>query len=208
VPWSAASASEAGTVHLAADLDELTMHAAQLASGRIPSRPFLLTGQMTTSDPSRSPAGTESLWAYTHVPRRIRGDAAGELDGVGSSADRERFADRIEAQLERFAPGFRAIVTRRRIQTPAELEAHDANLVGGAINGGTMALHQQLFLRPTPGLGRPETPVSGLYLASASAHPGGGVHGACGANAARAALIGHRWRTQRFAAWATRRVIG
>ncbi|HEU5044105.1 MAG TPA: NAD(P)/FAD-dependent oxidoreductase, partial [Nocardioidaceae bacterium] len=95
---------------------------------------------------------------------------------------------RMQALVEEHAPGFSSRVVSRRVLGPRELEARDENLVGGAINGGTARLRQQLFLRPVPGLGRAETPVKGLYLASASAHPGGGVHGACGANAARAAL--------------------
>ena len=94
----------------------------------------------------------------------------------------------MQARLERLAPGFGSRVVARRVLGPRELEARDANLVGGAINGGTAQLHQQLVFRPMPGLGRAETPVRGLFLGSASAHPGGGVHGACGANAARAAL--------------------
>jgi phytoene dehydrogenase-like protein len=97
-------------------------------------------------------------------------------------------ADRVETVVERFAPGFRSRILNRRILAPATLQAHNANLLNGALNGGTSVLHQQLIFRPVPGAGRPETPVDGLYLASASAHPGGGVHGACGANAARAAL--------------------
>lgn len=101
-------------------------------------------------------------------------------------------ADRVEAQVERYAPGFRSLIRARRILAPPTLESMDANLHGGAINGGTTAMHQQLVFRPTPGTGRPETPVPRLYLASASAHPGGGVHGAPGANAARAALRGQR----------------
>ncbi len=208
VPWSATETSTAGTVHVSGGLDEMTDYTAQIATGRIPSHPFLLAGQMTTADPSRSPAGTESLWAYTHVPRRVRGDAGGELAGDWGSSDRERFADRIEAQLERFAPGFRDRIIARRTTAPEGLQQHNANLVGGAINGGTTAVHQQLVFRPVPGLGRPETPVAGLYLASSSAHPGGGVHGACGSNAARAALAGSRLHSQRVAARAVRGVIG
>ena len=102
--------------------------------------------------------------------------------------DCERMADRMQARVERLAPGFGARVRARRVLGPRELEARDANLVGGALNGGTAQLHQQLVLRPVPGLGRAETPIRGLFLGSASAHPGGGVHGACGDNAARAAL--------------------
>ncbi|MFJ4483575.1 phytoene desaturase family protein [Streptomyces longwoodensis] len=189
VPWRAEQASRAGTVHLADGVDELTRFAAQIAMHQVPDRPFSLFGQMTTSDPSRSPAGTESAWAYTHVPREIREDAGDEgITGAWGPDDQERMADRVERQVERFAPGFRARVRARRILAPPTLQSLDANLVAGAINGGTTALHQQLFFRPVPGTGRPETPVPGLYLASAGAHPGGGVHGAPGANAARAAL--------------------
>lgn len=208
VPWTAPAAAEAGTVHVAADLDEITDYTAQIARGRIPARPFLLVGQMTTSDPSRSPADTESLWGYTHVPREVRGDAGGNLTGRWDRSECERFADRVEQQIERFAPGFRDRIIGREIRGPGDLQDHDGNLVAGAINGGTTAIHQQLVFRPTPALGRPETPVAALYLASSSAHPGGGVHGACGANAARAALVGHRVRGQRPLAWATRRAIG
>ncbi|TXS52466.1 phytoene desaturase family protein [Streptomyces sp. t39] len=189
IPWSAPQASTAGTVHLADGVDGLTRFAAQLASGQVPDRPFVVLGQMTTTDPSRSPAGTESAWAYTHVPHDVRGDAgAAGIGGTWTEAEQTAMADRVEAQVERCAPGFRGLVRARRLLAPPTLQALDANLHGGAINGGTAALHQQLFFRPLPGTGRPETPVPGLYLASASAHPGGGVHGAPGANAARAAL--------------------
>jgi phytoene dehydrogenase-like protein len=146
-------------------------------------------GQMTTADPTRSPAGTESAWAYTHVPQTTRGDAGGELTGRWDPAEAEAMAARIEARVEDYAPGFTDRIAARRILTPAELERRDANLVGGAVNGGTSGLRQELVLRPMPGLGRAETAIKSLYLASASAHPGGGVHGACGSNAARAALF-------------------
>lgn len=194
VPWQDPEVAGAGTVHLADSMDELTMTSAQLSCGQLPSAPFLLVGQMTTSDPSRSPAGTESLWAYTSVPQTVRGDAAGEF-GPGSVATgwdsdvAQRFADRMQARIERAAPGFGSVVRRREVQTPVTLEAEDANLLGGDKSLGTAQLHQQLVFRPTVGLGRPETPIGNLYLASASAHPGGGVHGACGANAARAAVV-------------------
>ncbi|MGW1835102.1 phytoene desaturase family protein [Streptomyces sp. NPDC002067] len=192
VPWTAEAAAAAGTVHLADGVDGLTRFASQLAMGHVPDRPFALFGQMTTADVTRSPAGTESAWAYTHVPQRVRGDAGGDgLTGSWDRAEQEIMADRVERQVERYAPGFRARVRARRVLAPPTLEALDENLRGGAINGGTASLHQQLVFRPVPGTGRPETPVKGLYLASAGAHPGGGVHGAPGANAARAAL--HAW---------------
>ncbi|CAL9363559.1 All-trans-zeta-carotene desaturase [Streptomyces sp. enrichment culture] len=193
VPWSCEQAAGAGTVHLADGIDELTRFAAQIAMGRIPDRPFCLFGQMTTADPSRSPRGTESAWAYTHVPHDVVGDAGdGGLTGAWDAGEQEVMADRVERHVERFAPGFRDRIRARRVLAPPTLQSLDRNLYGGAINGGTAAMHQQLFFRPVPGTGRPETPVKGLYLASAGAHPGGGVHGAPGANAARAALRRHR----------------
>ncbi|MFD4528300.1 phytoene desaturase family protein [Streptomyces sp. NPDC058470] len=195
VPWACPEAEQAGTVHLADGVDGLTRFAAQIAMGRIPDEPFAIFGQMTTTDPSRSPRGTESAWAYTHVPHHVRGDAGDDgLTGSWSAREQEVMADRVEAQVELYAPGFRGLIRARRILAPPTLESMDANLHGGAINGGTTAMHQQLVFRPSPGAGRPETAVPGLYLASASAHPGGGVHGAPGANAARAALRRHRAR--------------
>lgn len=193
VPWRAERAAQAGTVHLADGLDELTRFTSQIAMSQIPDRPFALFGQMTTADASRSPRGTESAWAYTHVPHHVASDAGDEgLTGTWDDRERNVMADRVERQVERFAPGFRSLIRARRVLAPPTLQELDANLWGGAINGGTTALHQQLVFRPVPGTGRPETPVRGLFLASAGAHPGGGVHGAPGANAARAALRRHR----------------
>lgn len=188
VPWSDPAVGRAGTVHLAPGMDDLSVYAVQLATERLPERPFLLFGQMTTADPTRSPAGTESAWAYTHVPRRVRGDAGGDLTGSWDERESAVFVERIEAQVERFAPGFRDRIVGRHVMTPPVMQAANENLRWGEVNGGTAQLHQQLIFRPVPGLGRPETPVKGLYLASSSAHPGGGVHGACGRNAAMAAL--------------------
>jgi phytoene dehydrogenase-like protein len=193
VPWQAEPAGQAGTVHLADGLDELTRFAAQIAMRQVPDRPFALFGQMTTADASRSPRCTESAWAYTHVPHRVTSDAGDEgLTGTWDDRERNVMADRVERQVERFAPGFRSLIRARRILAPPTLQELDANLWGGAVNGGTTAVHQQFVFRPVPGTGRPETPVRGLFLASAGAHPGGGVHGAPGANAARAALRRHR----------------
>lgn len=177
VPWLSEATAGAGTVHLGVDTDGFVDFAADLSVGRVPRRPFVLFGQMTTADPSRSPAGTESAWAYSHVPH-------GSVGTQSAAAQVEV----IQESVERVAPGFGSRVLARHVQLPGDLEADDENLAGGALNGGTSGLHQQLVFRPTPGLGRPETVIDGLYLASASAHPGGGVHGACGWNAARAAL--------------------
>lgn len=184
VPWHAEPARRAGTVHIADDFDNLTECSAHLAMRQLPARPFMVVGQQSVSDPTRSPAGTETAWAYAHVPRTVQGDAAGELTVDGERSWLEGFVARMEARIEARAEGFRNLVVGRHVWGPSGLEAADANLVGGAVNGGTSQLHQQLFLRPMPGFGRAETPIEGLYLASASAHPGGGVHGAAGANAA------------------------
>jgi phytoene dehydrogenase-like protein len=189
IPWIHEPARRAGTVHVAEGMDHLTENSALMARGCIPARPYLVVGQMTTSDPTRSPAGTEQAWAYTHLPQDVRGDAGGTLTGAWTRDELESFADRMEQQIEGLAPGFRSTIQQRHLMGPRELFALDANLEGGAVNGGTANLYQQLVFRPIPGFGRAETPIANLYLASASAHPGGGVHGACGANAARAALL-------------------
>jgi phytoene dehydrogenase-like protein len=176
IPWSAPGVGSAGTVHLGADVNGMARFSHDLACGRVPRDPFVLLGQMTTADPSRSPAGTEAVWAYTHVPRGL---PPSRLVGC---------ADRIEQVIEAQAPGFRSLIVGRAVSGPAELASHNPSLVEGAINAGTSAMHQQLVFRPVPGLGRADTVVDRLFLAGASAHPGGGVHGAAGANAARAAL--------------------
>ena len=192
IPWRHTPEVAPGTVHLCESVDELSLAMTQIASGAVPARPFLLVGQMTTTDPTRSPAGTESVWAYTHLPQRVRSDAAGtgpgEVKGTWDHDDAERMADRMQQRIEEYAPGFGERVIARRVLAPPDFERLDENLVGGALNGGTASLQQQLVFRPVPGLGRAETPIKRLYLGSAAAHPGGGVHGACGANAARAAL--------------------
>lgn len=198
IPWASPPAYAPGTFHMADSPEQLAIALQQVAARTIPDKPFLLGGQMTTSDPTRSPAGTESAWAYTHVPQDVAHDAGG--DGLTGRWDRdecERFADRMQGRIEALAPGFGSRVIARRVLGPHELQARDANLLGGAINGGTAQLHQELIFRPVPGLGRAETGIKGLYLGSASAHPGGGVHGAPGMNAARAALLHDRLRLRR-----------
>jgi phytoene dehydrogenase-like protein len=179
VPWSAPEASSAGTVHLGVDLDGLSDYAADLATRRDPRHPFILFGQMTTADPRRSPDGTESAWAYTHLPRA----AADDPERVA------RHVERVTATIERHAPGFARLIVGSSVQSPAVLQQQNPALVGGAVNGGTAQLHQQLVFRPVPGLGGAATTIDRLYLAGSSAHPGGGVHGGPGANAARAALV-------------------
>lgn len=182
IPWTANGASLAGTVHLGADADGLALSSAALTIGRPASSDFLLVGQMATTDPTRAPAGKESAWSYSHLPR-----------GVSDAETAWALAKRIDEAIEAHAPGFHDRVIERWVQLPADLEADDPSLVGGTINGGTAQLHQQLVFRPLPGLARAEMPIERLYLAGSSAHPGGGVHGAAGYIAARAAINGARF---------------
>jgi len=169
VPWKAQECTRAATVHVGGELREIA--ASELAAwrGEHAEKPFALVVQPSLFDPSRAPANQHTLWVYCHVPNRSAFD----------------MTDRIEAQIERFAPGFREAIIARRIAPPAELERRNANLVGGDINGGAANL-AQLFLRPTCRLY--STSHKGLYLCSASTPPGGGVHGMCGYFAARRAL--------------------
>ena len=202
IPWQAEDAARAGTVHLAASIDELSEMASHLARKLIPSNPFLIMGQMTTTDSTRSPAGTETAWAYTHVPREIEGDAGGDLKGTWDERETEIFVQRVEDRIESVAPGFKDLIIGRHVLNPPGLESANESLAGGSLNGGTAQIHQQLVFRPVPGLARPETPIKNLYLASSSAHPGGGVHGAPGANAARVAVLHERARKVVLAAGA------
>lgn len=195
VPWASPPPVTPGTVHIAEDVNEVALAGTQIAAGAVPADPFLLLGQMAAADAGRAPAGSDAVWAYTHVPQHVRSDAGDAgITGDWGHDDCERFADRMQARVEKYAPGFGDRILTRRVLGPRELEQRNENLVGGALGGGTASLHQQLVFRPLPGLGRAETPVRNLYLGSSSAHPGGGVHGACGANAARAALAHNRLR--------------
>ena len=170
VPWTAEGARRAGTLHLGGTLEELARAEADVAAGRIPDRPYVLFVQYAPWDPSRAPAGMTTAWAYCHVP------AGSPVDMTGA----------IEAQVERFAPGFRDRILARATRSPAEMEAHDENYVGGDINGGIQDIRQLVF-RPWPAID-PYRVGDGLYLCSSSTPPGGGVHGMCGVLAARSAL--------------------
>jgi phytoene dehydrogenase-like protein len=179
VPWSAPEARESAVVHAGDSVEDLRDFTRQVRAGELPRNPYLVIGQQSLVDPGRAPPGGQTLWAYSHVPSVIAG---------GWKQHREVFADRIEARLEGLAPGFRGLVRGRHIATPADLEAMDENLVGGDLGGGSAHFNQQLIFRPAFPYFRYATPVKGLYLVSASTHPGGGVHGACGFNAALRAL--------------------
>lgn len=135
------------------------------------------------------PDPAEKAFRLLEDPKSFERLGAGELDVSAESTWVAGFVERIEERVERLAPGFRSSIVGRHVFAPSAMQAENPNLDLGAIGGGTAQLHQQLVFRPVPGFGRPETPVAGLYLASSSAHPGGGVHGAAGANAARAALL-------------------
>ncbi len=179
VPWSAVQARQAAVVHAGDSIADLIAFTRQVRAGRLPENPYLVIGQQSLLDPSRAPPGGQTLWAYSHVPSILPG---------GWLAHKEAFADRIEKRIEGLAPGFRALIRARAIFAPDDLEAMNENLVGGDLGGGSARFSQQLFFRPVFPYFRYRTPVRGLYLASASAHPGAGVHGACGFNAAHMAL--------------------
>jgi phytoene dehydrogenase-like protein len=183
IPWRAKECARAGTVHLGGTLDEVAHAMRAVAAGELPERPFVLVAQHTLFDPSRAPSGRHTAWAYCHVPHGFPGDASTAL----------------EAQIERFAPGFRDVVLARSARGPVVLERENPNLVGGDVGGGDTSLRQTVF-RPTARVVPWSTPVPGLFLCSASTPPGGGVHGMCGYLAARAALQaarrGTRWEAQ------------
>jgi phytoene dehydrogenase-like protein len=181
IPWRAAECARAGTVHLGGSFEEISASEWGAWSGRPAGKPFVLLAQTSLFDPRRTPEGKQAAWAYCHVPN-------------GSSED---MTERIEAQVERFAPGFRELIIGRHAMGPAELEAHNRNLVGGDLNGGAMDLGQLLF-RPARKLVPYRTPLRGVYLCSASTPPGGGVHGMCGYSAARVALRDLRGGASRY----------
>jgi len=171
VPWKAESCKHAGTIHLGGTLDEIAQTEREIARGRIPERPFVLVAQQSLFDETRAPRGQHTLWAYCHVPFDCKFD----------------MSERIEAQIERFAPGFCDCILARNSMSAVDLEKSNPNLAGGDINGGAANLAQLIarpILSPTPY----RTPLTGIYLCSASTPPGGGVHGMCGYHAARAAL--------------------
>jgi phytoene dehydrogenase-like protein len=179
VPWMAAEAREAAVVHVGGDLHELTEAAQAGARGEVPSRPALVVGQQSLFDRTRAPAGEHTLYVYAHVPAKYAEDDA-------------HVAGLIEQQLERFAPGFEGVVRARAMRPPDQTERENPSLVGGDLGGGSYELDQQLVFRPTPQLSRYRTPLKGLFVAGASTHPGGAVHGISGRGAARALMSENR----------------
>ncbi|MBO0776220.1 MAG: NAD(P)/FAD-dependent oxidoreductase [Actinobacteria bacterium] len=173
VPWQAPACREAGTVHLGGTLAEVARAEAEVAAGRLPERPYCIVAQPGVADPTRAPAGQHTLWAYCHVPSGCQQDASGL----------------IEAQIERFAPGFADLVLAKSVRTAADLERYNPNYVGGDINVGAGTLWQTVR-GPAARWNPYRAGLPGVYLCSASTPPGGGVHGMCGEGAARAALAG------------------
>jgi phytoene dehydrogenase-like protein len=171
IPWTAADCGRAATLHLGGTFEEIAESERAPREGRHAERPYVLLTQPSLFDDSRAPVGKHTAWAYCHVPS-------------GSAQD---MTDRIEAQVERFAPGFRDLILARSAIGPADFELRNRNIVGGDINGGTMDL-RQLFFRPVRKLVPYRTPLRGVYLCSSSTPPGGGVHGMCGYSAALTAL--------------------
>jgi len=175
IPWSAAAARRAVTVHVGGTLEDIARSEEAPERGDVPAEPFVLLAQPTIVDPTRAPEGRHVAWGYGHVPNGWRGNV-------------DRVADAIEGQVERFAPGFRDVVLARSARGPAELEAWDANLVGGDVNGGAATLAQTFGPLPWSLVAPWGTPDPRIYRCSASTPPGGGVHGMAGYHAARAAL--------------------
>ncbi len=171
IPWKAQECLRAGTVHLGGTFPEVALSERQVRQGQPPEKPFMLVAQQSLFDPTRAPEGKHTVWTYCHVPN-------------GSTFD---MSERMEAQFERFAPGFRDRILAKRVITPAELEQYNANYIGGDINGG-MADLMQFFTRPTIRLNPYTTPNKRIYICSSSTPPTGGVHGMCGYYAAKTAL--------------------
>ncbi len=178
IPWTSPIAREAGTVHVGGGAEEVLATTSMTVG--LPERPFMLLGQQSLADPTRAPAGRHTAWAYTHGPRSA--DWAGE---------RDRHAGRMEAQIERFAPGFRDLILARHVLGPRDLETRNPNLIGGDVGGGSYTLDQVIF-RPVASLSPYHTPVRGLYLTGAATFPGGAAHGVCGHAAAGLALAQDR----------------
>ena len=175
VPWKSPDARRAGVVHLGDTLEDLFRAHHEAGLGRVPQKPAMVVGQQSLHDGSRAPAGRHTLYVYAHVPQR-------------PDLPEDAIADRLEQRIEEFAPGFRALVLARSVRSPQRLERDNPSLVGGDLGGGSFELDQQLVFRPAPELVRHRAPLRGLYLAGASVHPGGGVHGVSGRGAADALL--------------------
>jgi phytoene dehydrogenase-like protein len=179
VPWKHEDPTRAAVVHAGDSLDDLARFTRQVRAGQLPEHPYLVIGQQSLIDPTRAPEGHHTLYAYSRAPSHL---------DMGWNRAREMFAERIESRIEGLAPGFRKRILGRAIWAPDDLESLNENLIGGDLGGGSASIRHQLFFRPIFPYFRYRTPVRGLYLGSSYTHPGAGVHGACGANAADAVL--------------------
>lgn len=178
VQWKVPEARLSAVVHAAESLDDLSRFVREVRSGNLPERPYLVVGQQSLCDPTRAPQNAQTLYVYSRVPSEVPG---------GWSSARDTFADRIEERIEGLAPGFRALILARKAHAPPDLELMNENLKGGDLGGGSNAWNRQLLFRPVFPYFRYRMPVRRLYLCSSYAHPGAGVHGMCGYNAARIA---------------------
>ncbi|MFO0662275.1 MAG: NAD(P)/FAD-dependent oxidoreductase [Polyangiaceae bacterium] len=179
VPWRDEASRQSAVIQTGDSVDDLARFVNEVRSGKLPDHPYLVVGQQSLCDPTRAPQGKHTLYAYSRVPSYVEG---------GWAAHAERFADAIDDRIEGLAPGFKANILHRTVTTPVDLQRMNANLVGGDLGGGTADIKHQLVMKPVFPYFRYRTPVNGLYLASSYAHPGPGVHGMCGYNAALAAL--------------------
>ena len=178
VPWTVSQARISAVVHAGESLDDLSRFVKEVRGGKLPKQPYLVIGQQSLVDRTRAPLGGHTLYVYTRVPSELPG---------GWDAARERFADTIVERIEGLAPGFRSLILARKAHAPNDLERMNANLLGGDLGGGSNAWNRQLLFRPAFPYFRYRMPVDRLYLCSSYAHPGAGVHGMCGYNAARIA---------------------
>lgn len=183
-PWGEEGLAAAGVIHIVGDLDDMARATSEVSRNLLPIVPSLVVGQQSVADVTRAPAGGHTLWIETHVPSAPKGDGVGG-DVTSWAAAADMFRERVVDRLEAFAPGLHSRIVGAAVHTPPDLERLNPNLVGGDLAGGTMALDQQLVFRPVPGWFRYRTPIKRLYLCSASAHPGPGVHGMAGRNCAR-----------------------
>lgn len=192
--WADEQLREAMVVHVTGDLDEIAMSQAQVRRGLVPARPQVILGQQDRADPTRVPAGAASLWVECHCPATPKNAKRGW---------EKQFADRLLSRIEEHAPGLRELVVDTTVTSPLDLQRIDPNLVGGDVGGGSAAVDQMLVFRPVAGWSPYALPIGGLYMCGAASHPGGGVHGMCGRNAAgtvlRDARLGLPWLRGRLA---------
>jgi phytoene dehydrogenase-like protein len=193
-PWSDERLREAMVVHVTGDLDEIAMSQAQVRRGQVPELPQIILGQQDRADPTRVPPGAAGLWLECHCPAAPKNAKRGW---------EKRFADRMLARVEQHAPGLRELVVETTVTSPFDLQAIDPNLVGGDVGGGSASIDQMVVFRPVAGWSSYALPVGGLYMCGAASHPGGGVHGRCGRNAAATVLrddrVGLPWLRARLA---------